>query len=148
MPVDVMPGPSDPSNHSLPQQPLHECLLPGSAGFATLNRCWSQTWRATPPAWACNIPSATWRRLQTCTDVGHLKHAAPAGTDQLALSLKEVVGCSISIAEHAAFKALRPQVLRRVTNPHDFEVDGVHFLGTSGQNLDDVYRCSLPPACS
>ena len=30
----------------------------------------------------------------------------------------------------------------RVTNPHDFEVDGVTFLGTSGQNLDDVDRYS------
>ena len=38
MPVDVMPGGSDPTNHSLPQQPLHGCLLPGSGGFATMNR--------------------------------------------------------------------------------------------------------------
>ena len=38
MPVDVMPGPSDPTNHSLPQQPLHGCLFPGSGGFATMNR--------------------------------------------------------------------------------------------------------------
>lgn len=30
--------------------------------------------------------------------------------------------------------------LHRATNPHDFEVDGVTFLGTSGQNVDDVYR--------
>lgn len=30
--------------------------------------------------------------------------------------------------------------LLRATNPHDFDVDGVTFLGTSGQNVDDVYR--------
>lgn len=32
--------------------------------------------------------------------------------------------------------------LQRAPNPHDFEVDGVCFLGTSGQNVDDVYRYS------
>lgn len=30
----------------------------------------------------------------------------------------------------------------RVTNPHEFEVDGVSFLGTSGQNIDDIYKYS------
>jgi DNA polymerase delta subunit 2 len=30
--------------------------------------------------------------------------------------------------------------LHRATNPHEFEIDGVAFLGTSGQNVDDVYR--------
>ena len=33
LPVDVMPGAPDPTNAALPQQPLHACLLPGSAGF-------------------------------------------------------------------------------------------------------------------
>lgn len=30
----------------------------------------------------------------------------------------------------------------RVTNPHEFEVDGVQFLGTSGQNVDDIAKYS------
>ncbi len=30
----------------------------------------------------------------------------------------------------------------RVTNPHEFTVDGVHMLGTSGQNVDDVAKYS------
>lgn len=30
----------------------------------------------------------------------------------------------------------------RVTNPHEFEVDGVAFMGTSGQNVADVLRYS------
>lgn len=29
-----------------------------------------------------------------------------------------------------------------MTNPHEFEVDGVSILGTSGQNVDDVYKYS------
>lgn len=32
--------------------------------------------------------------------------------------------------------------LVRATNPHDFELGGVRFLGTSGQNVDDVLRWS------
>lgn len=69
VPVDLMPGASDPANYSLPQQPLHQCLFPGATKFGghNLNRC---------------------------------------------------------------------------TNPHDFEVDGVRFLGTAGQNVDDVARYS------
>ena len=65
VPVDVMPGAGDPANYTLPQQPLHRCLLPGAAAYSTLHRS---------------------------------------------------------------------------TNPHDFEIDGVHFLGTAGQNVDDVCR--------
>ena len=38
MPVDVMPGASDPANHSLPQQPLHRCLFPGASAFTSFNR--------------------------------------------------------------------------------------------------------------
>jgi DNA polymerase delta subunit 2 len=67
LPVDIMPGAGDPANYSLPQQPLHRCLLPGAGAFSSLNR---------------------------------------------------------------------------VTNPHEFEADGVRFLGTSGQNVDDVWRYS------
>lgn len=39
MPVDVMPGPGDPSNQALPQQPLHGCLLPSGARYNTLRQC-------------------------------------------------------------------------------------------------------------
>lgn len=38
MPVDLMPGATDPASRSLPQQPLHHCLFPGAAAFNTLNR--------------------------------------------------------------------------------------------------------------
>ena len=33
VPIDVMPGDTDPSNLSLPQQPLHNCLFPRSSGY-------------------------------------------------------------------------------------------------------------------
>ncbi|KAK9828305.1 hypothetical protein WJX74_008076 [Apatococcus lobatus] len=67
MHIDVMAGAADPSNHSLPQQPLHRCLFPGASAYPTFHR---------------------------------------------------------------------------VTNPHEFTIDGVHMLGTSGQNVDDVAKYS------
>lgn len=65
VPVDVMPGATDPASQSLPQQPLHRCMMPGASAFSTFNS---------------------------------------------------------------------------TTNPHRFTVDGVAFLGTSGQNVDDVWK--------
>jgi len=65
--VDIMPGPNDPSNVTVPQQPLHHCMFPRAASKATLTG---------------------------------------------------------------------------VTNPYHFTVNGVEFLGTSGQGVDDIYRYS------
>ena len=67
IPVDVMPGRGDPCTASLPQQPMHRCLLPGLAGF-------------------------------------------PASG------------------------------VTRATNPHEFTLGGVRVLGTSGQNINDLWR--------
>lgn len=36
VPVDVMPGQYDPTNYTLPQQPLHRCMLPLSSVYSTL----------------------------------------------------------------------------------------------------------------
>jgi DNA polymerase alpha/epsilon subunit B len=38
LPVDLMPGPGDLANHALPQQPLHRCLFPGAAPYASFRR--------------------------------------------------------------------------------------------------------------
>ncbi|XP_047334811.1 DNA polymerase delta small subunit [Impatiens glandulifera] len=67
VPIDIMPGPNDPANFSLPQQPLHRCLFPGSSTYNTFRSC---------------------------------------------------------------------------TNPHSFQLDDVRFLGTSGQNIDDLDKYS------
>lgn len=67
LPVDVMPGQYDPTNYTLPQQPLHRCMFPLSSVYPTL---------------------------------------------QLA------------------------------SNPHQANIDGVRFLGTSGQNVCDIQRYS------
>ncbi|KAE9598289.1 putative DNA-directed DNA polymerase [Lupinus albus] len=67
LPLDIMPGPNDPSNFALPQQPLHRCLFPGSSAYNTFRSC---------------------------------------------------------------------------TNPHCFELDNVRFLGTAGQNVDDLDKYS------
>jgi DNA polymerase delta subunit 2 len=37
MPVDLIPGPKDPSNFSMPQQPLNKCLLPRASQFNSLS---------------------------------------------------------------------------------------------------------------
>ncbi|KDO70923.1 hypothetical protein CISIN_1g0136322mg, partial [Citrus sinensis] len=39
VPLDIMPGPNDPANFSLPQQPLNRCLFPGSATYNTFRSC-------------------------------------------------------------------------------------------------------------
>nr|XP_020446045.1 DNA polymerase delta subunit 2 [Monopterus albus] len=67
VPVDVMPGQYDPTNYTLPQQPLHSCMFPLSSVYPTL---------------------------------------------QLA------------------------------SNPYQANIDGVRFLGTSGQNVCDIQRYS------
>ncbi|XP_062167164.1 DNA polymerase delta small subunit [Alnus glutinosa] len=67
LPLDIMPGPNDPANFSLPQQSLHRCLFPGSSAYNTFRSC---------------------------------------------------------------------------TNPHCFELDNIRFLGTSGQNVDDLEKYS------
>ena len=36
VPVDVMPGQFDPSNHALPQQPMHHCMFPLAAAYPTV----------------------------------------------------------------------------------------------------------------
>ncbi|KAJ8932497.1 hypothetical protein NQ314_014617 [Rhamnusium bicolor] len=36
--VDVMPGENDPSNHILPQKPMHYCMFPQSAVYKSLNQ--------------------------------------------------------------------------------------------------------------
>ena len=37
MPVDIMPGLTDPSNFTLPQQAMHKCLFPVSGRFSSFN---------------------------------------------------------------------------------------------------------------
>ncbi|XP_006625387.1 DNA polymerase delta subunit 2 [Lepisosteus oculatus] len=67
VPVDLMPGEYDPTNYTLPQQPLHRCMFPLSRAYPTL----------------------------------HL-----------------------------------------VSNPFQAEINGVRFLGTSGQNVNDIFKYS------
>ncbi|OQR70155.1 DNA polymerase delta subunit 2-like [Tropilaelaps mercedesae] len=75
VPVDIMPGSSDPTNSLLPQQPLHHCLFPRAAVQANL--------------------TATTNPYEF-----------------------------------------------EVCDPYDDLVDGVRFLGSSGQNVSDILRYS------
>ena len=36
VPVDLMPGLHDPTNHQLPQQPLHRCMFPQAGQLQSL----------------------------------------------------------------------------------------------------------------
>jgi DNA polymerase delta subunit 2 len=44
VPVDILPGSTDPSNFTLPQQPLHKCLLPSASTYSTLGRLTNPAW--------------------------------------------------------------------------------------------------------
>ncbi|CAI9101018.1 OLC1v1038236C1 [Oldenlandia corymbosa var. corymbosa] len=44
VPLDIMPGPHDPANFALPQQPLHRCLFPGSSAYNTFRSCANPHW--------------------------------------------------------------------------------------------------------
>ncbi|KAF5750661.1 DNA polymerase delta small subunit isoform X2 [Tripterygium wilfordii] len=39
VPLDIMPGPKDPANFSLPQQPFNRYLFPGAAAYNTFRAC-------------------------------------------------------------------------------------------------------------
>ncbi|KAL1530659.1 hypothetical protein AB1Y20_001559 [Prymnesium parvum] len=93
MPVDLMPGETDPSNFLLPQQPFHHCMLPQSSELETLNLC-------TNP-YACNVGGVDFLgssgqplddmmrylpsedRLQALVDSLHFQHIAPTAPDTL-----------------------------------------------------------------
>ncbi|KAJ1957127.1 DNA polymerase delta small subunit Cdc1 [Dispira parvispora] len=42
--VDVMPGPNDPANHAMPQQPLHTSLFPQTAQLSTFTSHTNPAW--------------------------------------------------------------------------------------------------------
>lgn len=76
IPVDIMPGENDPSDKSLPQQPLHKALFSG--------------------------------------------------------------------ALESYFHDSNQNVFNPTTNPSWFNISGVKLLGTSGQNVNDIYKYIIP----
>ena len=54
---------------------------------------------------------------------------------------------SVALPQHPLHRCLLPEscryeaTLHRVYNPHECDIDGIRFLGTSGQNVDDLWRC-------
>jgi len=44
VPVDLLPGASDPSNFTLPQQAFHACLFPSASTYSTFSRLTNPAW--------------------------------------------------------------------------------------------------------
>ena len=74
MPVDLMPGATDPANHSLPQQPLHHCLFPGAAAFPTLNRSAAVSAVAQQDLWSLHWAIFILTELHIVSDVPFASH--------------------------------------------------------------------------
>jgi DNA polymerase delta subunit 2 len=94
VPIDVMPGADDPSNYTMPQQPLHSCLFPGASRYATF--------KSVTNPYEMSVAGVSFlghagqsitdlRRNSTLTDHMHLhkqtlewRHMAPTAPDTLA----------------------------------------------------------------
>ncbi|XP_059192803.1 DNA polymerase delta subunit 2 [Centropristis striata] len=93
VPVDVMPGQYDPTNYTLPQQPLHRCMFPLSSVYPTLNLA-SNPFQAnidgvrflgTSGQNVCDIQrySSMENHLEILEDTLRLRHLAPTAPDTL-----------------------------------------------------------------
>jgi hypothetical protein len=111
-PVDVMAGDGEPSNASLPQQPLHPVLFPAATRYSSF-RC--VTVRRARTVWWW------WLWAEEGLDArGGAPHAALTPVYPLPSPL--------------------PPPLHPLQNPYAAEVGGVRVTGHSGQPLDDVAR--------
>ncbi|EWM27299.1 dna polymerase delta small subunit [Nannochloropsis gaditana] len=105
VPVDVMPGADDPSNHTLPQQPIHPCILPHASRYTSFktvpnpHEAWLQRRlflgnagqipadlaRSTaPPSLPSSPASSAARTLDLMEKTLHWRHLAPTAPDTLA----------------------------------------------------------------
>lgn len=93
VPVDVMPGQYDPTNYTLPQQPLHRCMFPLSSVYPTLQLI-SNPYRAdidgvrflgTSGQNVCDIQkySSMGSHLEILEETLRLRHLAPTAPDTL-----------------------------------------------------------------
>ncbi|KAI3371880.1 hypothetical protein L3Q82_006765 [Scortum barcoo] len=93
VPVDVMPGQYDPTNYTLPQQPLHRCMFPLSSVYPTLQLI-SNPYRAdidgvmflgTSGQNVCDIQkySSMDSHLEILEETLRLRHLAPTAPDTL-----------------------------------------------------------------
>ncbi|XP_028312792.1 DNA polymerase delta subunit 2 [Gouania willdenowi] len=93
VPVDVMPGEFDPTNFTLPQQPLHRCMFPLSSSYPTLHLA-SNPYQAdidgvrflgTSGRNVCDIQrySSMENHLEILEETLRLRHLAPTAPDTL-----------------------------------------------------------------
>ena len=93
MPVDVMPGDTDPSNFLLPQQPMRECLVPSASQYSSIQHSTNPhdvSLDGVRVLGTSGQPIADMHRytdgrsvLDTMSDTLHASHIAPTAPDTL-----------------------------------------------------------------
>ncbi|MGH0130496.1 UNVERIFIED_CONTAM: hypothetical protein FKN15_038528 [Acipenser sinensis] len=134
VPVDLMPGEFDPTNYTLPQQPLHQCMFPLSSAYPPLQLA---------------------KYLTKKTQAGSVE--AIRMLDEILVQLAASVPVDLMPGEFDPTNYTLPQqplhqcmfplssaypTLQLVSNPFQADIDGLRFLGTSGQNVSDIYKYS------
>lgn len=112
IPVTVMPGPNDPANTSFPQQPVHAAMFPGARSFVSVPGGGIDEDYETIP-----VPDKEAKKETLSKKGKGEKNISNKKEDELR-------GCGLDV----------------VTNPWEAEMAGWRFLGTSGQNVDDIFK--------
>lgn len=116
LPVDVLPGPDDPANVSLPQQPLHACLFPGAAPYGSARRARGLALCPRAPPYA--TPGTTGAILaRACVSIALLRSAPTPPPPP-------------------------PPGFVRAPNPHEADLGGLRLVATAGQNIEDMAKYS------
>jgi DNA polymerase delta subunit 2 len=126
VPVDLLPGTTDPANYTLPQQPLHHCLFPLSRTYPTFrlttNPAQVECGGGVRVAGHAGQPTSDMARFSTAGDASELlertlrwRHLAPSAPDTLACyPFQERDPFVIDEAPHVLFAGNQPAFSSRL----------------------------------